>query len=66
MLQVQQGMIDVEVSGHAHTLEAGDVLTFFGDADHSYSNPSYVPARFTLAVYEPGVGHTHNTDTADA
>jgi transcriptional regulator with XRE-family HTH domain len=65
LLQVQQGTITVEVDGHAHTLEAGDALTFFGDADHSYSNPSLTPARFTLAVYEPGVGHGHRTEAPD-
>lgn len=65
LLQVQQGTITVEVDGHAHTLEAGDALTFFGDGDHSYSNPSHAPARFTLAVYEPGVGHTRRTETPD-
>lgn len=66
LLQVQQGTITVEVGGDAHTLEAGDALTFFGDADHSYSNPGHAPARFTLAVYEPGVGHAHRTETPDA
>jgi transcriptional regulator with XRE-family HTH domain len=65
LLQVQQGTITVEVDGHAHTLETGDALTFFGDTDHSYSNPSHAPARFTLAVYEPGVGHAHRTETPD-
>ena len=66
LLQVQQGTITVEVDGNAHTLEAGDALTFFGDADHSYANPSHAPARFTLAVYEPGVGHAHRSEAPDA
>lgn len=66
LLQVQQGTITVEINGDAHVLDVGDALTFLGDADHSYSNPSHDPARFTLAVYEPGVGHTHRTETSDA
>lgn len=66
LLQIQQGTITVEIDGDAHVLDAGDALTFFGDADHSYSNPSHAPARFTLAVYEPGVGHAHRTETPDA
>nr|WP_175558388.1 helix-turn-helix transcriptional regulator [Tessaracoccus bendigoensis] len=66
LLQVQQGTIAVEIHGDAHMLSAGDALTFFGDADHSYSNPSHDPARFTLAVYEPGVGHTRRTEASDA
>lgn len=66
LLQVQQGTITVEVDEEAYTLEAGDALTFFGDADHSYVNPGQTPARFTLAVYEPGVGHPHTTETPNA
>lgn len=66
LLQVHQGAITVEVDGHSHTLDAGDALTFFGDADHEYSNPGNGPARFTLAVYEPGVGHTHRSQAPDA
>lgn len=66
LLQVQQGTITVEVVGDSHTLESGDALTFFGDADHSYSNPTHALARFTLAVYEPAVGHAHRTQAPDA
>ncbi|MBB3666183.1 transcriptional regulator with XRE-family HTH domain [Prauserella sediminis] len=66
LLQVQRGTVTVEVDGHVHVLEAGDALTFFGDAEHSYSNPSHAPARFSLAVYEPGVGHAHRTQAPDA
>ncbi len=66
LLQVQQGTITVEVDGNPHVLEAGDALTFFGDADHSYANPNDAPARFTLAVYEPGVGHARRTEADDA
>jgi quercetin dioxygenase-like cupin family protein len=65
LLQVQKGAITVEVNGQAHVLEVGDALTFFGDGDHAYSNPNDVPTRFTLAVYEPGVGHSRNAKTAD-
>lgn len=66
LLQVQDGAVTVEVDGQAHVLEVGDALTFFGDVNHAYSNPNSVPARFTLAVYEPGVGHSHNAETPDA
>lgn len=65
LLQVQSGAITVEVDGHAHTLDAGDAMTFFGDVDHSYANLSHAPARFTLAVYEPGVGHARRTEASD-
>lgn len=66
LLQVQQGTITVDVDGHAHTLDEGDALTFFGDTDHSYSNAGDGPARFALAVYEPGVGHARRTETDNA
>lgn len=66
LLQVLQGSTSVEVGGQLHALEAGDSLAFFGDTDHTYSNPNDAPARFTLAVHEPGVGHPHRTETTDA
>lgn len=66
LLQVQEGTLTVEVDGDAHVLDTGDVLRFVGDADHSYANPSHAPARFMLAVYEPGVGHARRMVTPDA
>ena len=53
---MQQGTIVVEVAGQSVTLDAGDAITFPGDAGHSYANPGEQPARFTLAVFEPRVG----------
>ncbi|WP_345312870.1 hypothetical protein [Gordonia alkaliphila] len=40
----------------------GDALTFRADVAHSYANSTDAFTRFTLAVYEPGVGGTHRTD----
>ena len=56
LIQVQQGTITVEVAGQPVTLEAGDAVTFPGDVAHAYGNPGTQPARFSLAVFEPGVG----------
>ena len=56
LIQVQQGSITVEVAGRPVTLEAGDAVAFPGDVAHSYANPRDEPARFSLAVFEPGVG----------
>ena len=56
LLQVQEGTVTVETAGQPVTLEAGDALAFPGDAAHSYANPGTRPARFSLAVFEPGVG----------
>ena len=55
LLQVQEGTITVEVAGQSFTLAAGDAVAFPGDC-HSYANPGTEPARFALAVFEPGVG----------
>jgi quercetin dioxygenase-like cupin family protein len=55
LLQVQQGTITVEVTGQPVTLDAGDAVAFPGDVGHSYANPGTQPARFSLAVFEPGV-----------
>ena len=56
LLQVQHGIVTVTVAGEQTTLNAGDALTFDGDLAHSYTNPGAGPARFLLAVFEPGVG----------
>ena len=56
LLQVQQGAITIEVAGQSVALEAGDAVTFSGDVAHSYANPGTELARFSLAVFEPGVG----------
>ena len=37
-------------------LEVDDAISFAGDVPHSYANAGAGPARFTLTVFEPGVG----------
>ncbi|MBP2268482.1 transcriptional regulator with XRE-family HTH domain [Pseudarthrobacter sp. PvP004] len=59
LLQVLHGTLTVDVDGHMNTLEAGDSMTFPGDVAHSYANPGTDPVRFSLAVFEPGVGSGH-------
>ena len=56
LLQVQQGTVTLDVAGQAVSLEAGDAVAFPGDVAHGYGNPGPRPARFSLAVFEPGVG----------
>jgi transcriptional regulator with XRE-family HTH domain len=56
LLQVQQGTVRLEVAGEPVTLAAGDAATFPGDVAHGYANPGPDPARFSLVVFEPGVG----------
>lgn len=66
LLQVQQGTVAVTIAGQPVTLHAGDAVSFPGDVVHSYANPATGPARFSLAVFEPGVGAGHRPEAADA
>ncbi len=56
LVQVHQGTVTVAVSGQSVSLDAGDAVAFPGDVAHSYTNEGTAPARFSLAVFEPGVG----------
>jgi transcriptional regulator with XRE-family HTH domain len=64
LLQVLDGAVTVEVAGDPVTLEAGDAVAFAGDVAHGYANPGSAPARFTLAVFEPGVGSGSHAEVA--
>lgn len=66
LLQVRQGSVTIVVAGEAFVLEAGDAVSFPGDVEHSYANPGSDPARFSLAVFEPGVGSGHRPEADDA
>lgn len=66
LLQVQDGALTVVVADRSFTLTAGDALRFPGDVEHSYANRGDVSTRFSLTVYEPGVGTGHRTDTTHA
>jgi transcriptional regulator with XRE-family HTH domain len=66
LVQVQQGTITVNVAARSVTLAAGDAVAFPGDVAHAYANPGPQPARFSLAVFEPGVGSDARSDGGDA
>ena len=66
LLHLQTGAITVTVGVDTFELDEGDALTFDGDAAHSYMNLSATPARFSLTVFEPGVGITDRTETTHA
>lgn len=66
LLHVRQGSLTVEVAGEAVVVVEGDAMTFPGDVQHSYANRGGQTARFTLAVFEPGVGAARQQETADA
>lgn len=56
LLQVRTGVVTLEVGDERLTLRAGDAVAFSGDVPHGYANTTKKPARFALAVFEPGVG----------
>jgi transcriptional regulator with XRE-family HTH domain len=66
LLQVHVGTIVVEVADEMVTLDPGDALSFPGDVPHSYANPGAQPARFSLGVFEPGVGRRIRSEVVDA
>jgi transcriptional regulator with XRE-family HTH domain len=66
LLQVQEGTITVEVADQSVVLDAGDAVAFRGEVAHSYANSGTRPARFSLAVFEPGVGSGSPSEAADA
>jgi transcriptional regulator with XRE-family HTH domain len=65
LIQVRQGTITVEVADQSVTLAEGDAVAFPGDVPHSYRNAGAQPARFALAVFEPGVGAGSHAEPAD-
>lgn len=66
LLQVLQGAIEVQAADRSVALEAGDAATFAGDVPHSYTNRTTTSARFSLAVFEPGVGQTPKAGSSHA
>lgn len=66
LLQVHTGSVTISVADDTHVLHAGDAVSFPGDAAHSYANHGTDPARFSLAVFEPGVGAGHRPEAGDA
>lgn len=62
LIQVQEGTVTVQAAGQPVVLEPGDAVAFPGDVPHSYANPGKSPARFSLAVFEPGVGSVSRTE----
>ena len=46
----------VVVGQQTEVLDVDDAISFASDVAHSYANEGTEPARFSLAVFEPGVG----------
>jgi transcriptional regulator with XRE-family HTH domain len=56
LVHVLKGAISVEIDDQVIELGTGDAVAFPGDVDHAYVNSHKESARFSLAVFEPGVG----------
>jgi transcriptional regulator with XRE-family HTH domain len=54
LLAVLEGSVTVQIADQSVVLDAGDAVAFPGDVRHSYANTDTLPARFSLAVFEPG------------
>jgi quercetin dioxygenase-like cupin family protein len=55
LVHVLRGVLNIEAAGQSVTLRSGDAVAFPGDTEHRYANDGKRPARFSLAVFEPGV-----------
>lgn len=64
LIQVQEGSVTVEAASQAVVLEQGDAVAFPGDVPHSYVNHGDSPARFSLVVFEPGVGSLNRSEVS--
>lgn len=56
ILQVRDGVVTVEVGRQTEVLAVGDAISFASDVAHCYVNEGTEHARFSLTVFEPGVG----------
>jgi len=65
LIEVLEGTITVEVADQSVILGAGDAVSFPGDVAHAYGNAGKRPSRFSLAVFEPGVGAQSRSEVVD-
>lgn len=64
ILQVREGTVTVTLGEASEVLEVDDAISFASDVPHSYANDGTVPARFSLTVFEPGVGAGTKTEAS--
>lgn len=62
VVHVLAGTVRIGVEEQSVTLATGDAVAFPGDVEHSYTNAGTEPARFSLTVFEPGVGASRHAD----
>jgi transcriptional regulator with XRE-family HTH domain len=64
ILQIREGTVNVTVGDQSEVLSADDAISFASDVPHSYANEGAGPARFSLTVFEPGVGSGTTTEAS--
>lgn len=64
ILQVREGSVTVQVADQVEVLAADDAISFASDVAHSYANDGDQPARFSLTVFEPGVGASTTSEAS--
>jgi transcriptional regulator with XRE-family HTH domain len=64
ILQVREGTVSVTVGDQSEVLDVDDAISFASDVPHSYANEGTEPARFSLTVFEPGVGAGTKTEAS--
>jgi transcriptional regulator with XRE-family HTH domain len=65
LVQVQKGTVALDVADQSVILHTGDAAAFTSDVPHGYANPRSRPARFSLVVFEPGVGSGASLEVVD-
>ncbi|TFC54238.1 XRE family transcriptional regulator [Cryobacterium sp. TMT2-15-1] len=66
LVQVHMGAISISSGEQTVTLNDRDALSFPGDVAHAYVNGGAHAARFSLTVFDPGVGSATRMERADA
>ncbi len=62
LVLILDGVLTLTIAGETSELAAGDAMSFSGDEPHSYANHADTTARFSLTVFEPGVGTDRRKD----
>lgn len=65
LVLVMTGSVTVEGGGQTEVLSAGDAASFPGDVAHCYGNARRRPARFSLAVLDPGARRSTSRGSTD-
>ncbi len=66
LMQVLEGAVTVQVGEQSAVLDVGDAIRFNGHVEHSYANAGKRLTRYSMAVFEPGVGSGSRPEAPDA